>query len=91
MKFFKVIYKKLGKGKAWGWAHYDTNTIELDVRLKGKKHCEILTHEALHLLFPKESEIDITRKSILLTNTLWKEGYRRIDDTNDVPLQDGSK
>jgi hypothetical protein len=25
-----------------------------------------------------------------LTKVLWKEGYRRVDDTNDEPLQDGS-
>lgn len=90
-KRFKVSYKKLGKQNVWGLADLDNNTIEIDLRAKGKKHFEILNHEVLHLLFPKLSEGQIIEKSILLTNTLWHEGYRRIDNHVGDPLQDGSK
>ena len=86
----KIIYKKLGREQAHGIAESDGN-IYLDPRLKGKKHCEILIHEVLHLLNPTDDEKAIIRKSVTLTNILWKEGYRRVDDTNDEPLQDGSK
>ena len=90
MRFIKVIYKKLGRTKSWGWAHSINDTIELDIRLKGKKHLEILTHEAIHILYPEIEEDEVIKKSILLTNTLWKEGYRRIDNDTSTELQDGS-
>ena len=85
----KIIYKKLGREQAHGIAESDGN-IYLDPRLKGKKHLEICVHQVLHLLNPNDSELAIIKKSITLTKVLWKEGYRRVDDTNDEPLQDGS-
>jgi len=85
----KIIYKKLGREQAHGIAESD-GIIYLDPRLKGKKHLEILIHEALHILNPTDSELAIIKKSITLTKVLWKEGYRRVDDTNDEPLQDGT-
>ena len=88
MKKIKVIYRKLGKQQAHGICE-DTH-IELDSRLKGKKALEILTHEAIHYLFPELTEEETIKISIILTNTLWHEGYRRIDNDVSVPLQDGS-
>ena len=85
----KIIYKKLGKEKVHGLAWSDGD-LYLDPRLKGKKHCEILIHEVLHLLNPMDSEQAIIKKSITLTKILWAEGYRRVDNSNDMPLQDGS-
>ena len=85
----KIIYRKLGKEQAYGISSSD-GVIEIDERLKGKKMMEILIHEVLHLLNPKDDEKTIIRKSVTLTKILWNEGYRRIDDTNDEPLQDGS-
>ena len=85
----KIIYKKLGREQAHGIAESDGN-IYLDPRLKGKKHLEICLHEVLHLLNPNDSELAIIKKSITLTKVVWKEGYRRVDDTNDEPLQDGT-
>jgi hypothetical protein len=85
----KVKYRKLGKEKVWGFAHSD-ELIELDNRLKGKKHLEILIHECLHILYPEAEEEEIVKKSVLLCNTLWYEKYRRVDDKEGIPLQDGS-
>ena len=85
----KIIYKKLGREQAHGIAESDGN-IYIDQRLKGKKHLEIMIHEILHILNPTDNELAIIKKSITLTKVLWKEGYRRVDDTNDEPLQDGS-
>ena len=85
----KIIYRKLGKEQAYGISSSD-GVIEIDERLKGKKMMEILIHEILHLLNPKDDEKTIIRKSVTLTKILWNEGYRRVDDTNDEPLQDGS-
>lgn len=83
----KVLYRKLGRERAYGQAD---DIIELDPRIKGKKHFEILVHEALHVLFPTLSEDAIIKKSITLVNTLWHEGYRRIDEDTSHPLQDGT-
>jgi len=52
---------------------------------------EILVHEVSHLLMPDATEEEIIRISIYITNTLWQQKYRRIDDRNHTPLQDGSK
>ena len=90
MKQKRIKFKrvKLGRQKIWGLA--DEYPLLIDDRLKGKKEMEIYIHESMHYLFPKLSEEEIERKSILLTNTLWHEKYRKIDDSNDHPLQDGS-
>ena len=85
----KIIYKKLGREQAHGIAESD-GIIYLDPRLRGKKHLEILLHELGHLLDTKDSEETVIKKSIAYTKILWQEGYRRIDDTNDTPLQDGT-
>jgi hypothetical protein len=89
MKRIKVLYTKLGKQKAWGLAHSD-ELIEVDIRLKGRKAMEILIHEICHILAPDDNEEEVVRKSIILTKTLWHEGYRKIDNTEDIPMQDGS-
>ena len=85
----KVVYKKLGRANAWGLAYSAGNVVELDERLKGKKHLEILTHEVIHILLPQASEEEVEHISINLINILWKEGYRRIDSSTDDPMQDG--
>jgi hypothetical protein len=88
-KRIKIKYRKLGKEQAYGLA--EGNRVTIDERLKGKKHLEILLHESLHVLYKNDNEDEIIKKSILLTNTLWHENYRRIDNSNSHPLQDGSK
>jgi len=75
----KVIHRKLGKEKAYGLAHLDSNTIEIDTRLKPKHKLEITIHEALHILYPMESETAIVRKSKRLCAVLWNEGYRKVE------------
>lgn len=89
-KHIPITYRKLGKEKAFGMAHSE-GVIEIDERLKGKKQLEIIIHESIHILFPRLSENKTIEQSIILTNTLWKQGYRRIDNDNSHPLQDGSK
>jgi hypothetical protein len=85
----KVKYKDLVKEKVWGYAD-SAGYIELERKLKGKKHLEILIHECLHLLLPEAEEEEIVKKSVTLCNTLWHEKYRRVDDKEGMPLQDGS-
>ncbi len=85
----KVKYQKLGKQKVWGLADSE-GIIYLDSRLKGKKHLEILIHESLHLLYTDADEAEIVNKSISLTNLIWKQRYRRIEEDKKEPLQDGT-
>ncbi|CAB4121903.1 hypothetical protein UFOVP19_22 [uncultured Caudovirales phage] len=91
MKKIKVIYKKLGRHNVYGFANCGYNEIEIDSRLKGKKALELLIHESMHILFPEAEEEEIESKSIILTNTIWSEQYRRVDNSKSLPLQDGSK
>ena len=85
----KIIYKKLGREQAHGIAESD-GIIYIDPRLKGRKMLEIVLHECLHILNKTDDEETIIRKSVTLTKVLWSEGYRKVDDSNDEPLQDGS-
>ena len=85
-----IKYKKLGKEKVHGLA-YEDGEVVIDSRLKGRKHLEILIHEVSHLLWAEADEATIVEKSITLTRILWKEGYRRVDNSKHLPLQDGSK
>ena len=85
----RIKYRKLVKEKVWGVAHSD-GLIEIEERLKGKKHLEIVVHECLHLLFPQAEEDEIVKKSVTLTKILWKENYRRVEPHEDQPLQDGT-
>ena len=86
----KVIRKKLGKSRLWGEADYHDDSIILDPRLGGKKELEILIHEAIHILRKDVTEEETERISIELTHLLWEQDYRRVDNTNTIPLQDGS-
>lgn len=90
MKQTRIKFKRVKLGRQNVWGHADSYPLEIDARCRGKKELEIYIHESLHYLFPNESEERITRKAILLTNTLWHEGYRKTDNSNDQPLQDGS-
>ena len=91
MKKIKVIYKKLGRERVYGFANLGYNEIEIDSRIKSKKHLELIIHESMHILFPEAEEEEIVTKSIILTNTIWGEHYRRVDNSRSLPLQDGSK
>lgn len=88
MRRLKVIREKLGRIKAWGVVH-DDNIVRIDERLTGKKEMEVIIHESLHVLFPEMEEDDVIEKSVILTNTLWHEHYRKVDNSNKLPLQDG--
>ena len=85
IKFNRV---KLGREKIYGSA--DEYPLRIDDRLKGKKELEIYLHESYHYLFPNMTEEEVEWKSILLCNTLWHEGYRKVDNSNDIHLQDGT-
>jgi hypothetical protein len=81
----KVIFKKLGR--AWGSANVDDKTIELDPALKGRKLLEILIHEAMHIMNPEWSETKVINQSKKLTQLLWRQHFRKVDNEKGQPLQ----
>lgn len=88
-----VVYKKLGRRKAFGIVEDGDDVIYIDPRLKGRKQLEILIHEALHILYPhvsgQDEESDVIMVSVELTKLLWKEGYRKADHDESQPFQVG--
>jgi hypothetical protein len=84
----KIVYKKLGREQAHGIAESD-GIIYIDPRLKGRKKLEIYIHEIFHLLNAEDTEEQIIEKSV--TQMLWSLGYRQVDNSKHLPLQDGSK
>ena len=76
----KVIWRPLGKERAWGQAETDPArpVIEIDPRLSPKRELETLTHEALHVAFPEMSEKEVDRAGKVISAVLWQENYRRI-------------
>lgn len=73
----QVTYRKLGKEKARGQFIPALNLIEIDTRLQGEEHLEILIHESLHALQPHHDETTISRDAVNLAHILWADGYRR--------------
>jgi hypothetical protein len=74
----KVIWRKLGKERAWGQATIGENLIEIDPRLGAKRQLEVLCHEQGHLTFPDKPESEIDRLGKDLANLLWAQNYRRV-------------
>jgi hypothetical protein len=76
----KVIWRPLGKERAWGQATTDPAhpVIEIDPRLSPQRELETLTHESLHLAFPEMSEKEVDRAGKVVSAVLWQENYRRV-------------
>lgn len=76
----KVIWRKLGKERAWGQAETDPvrPVVEIDPRLSPKREIETLTHEVLHVAFPQMSEKEVDRAGKVISKVLWEQNYRRV-------------
>ncbi|NBV53708.1 MAG: hypothetical protein EBR83_09380 [Verrucomicrobia bacterium] len=74
----KVVWRKLGKEKAWGQATIGENLIEIDPRLGAKRQLEVLCHEQVHLTFPGMTEAEVDRAGKDLAKLLWAENYRKV-------------
>lgn len=77
-KLPKVVYRKLGKHQAHGQA--TSKLIEIDSRLKGKKLMEITLHEGTHAFDFNKSEEEVRKYSRFMTDLLWREGWRKVDN-----------
>ena len=74
----KVVWRKLGKEKAWGQATIGEDLIEIDPRLGAKRQLEVLCHEQVHLIFPSASEPEVDKAGKALAKMLWAQDYRRV-------------
>lgn len=74
----KVVWRKLGKERAWGQATIGENLIEIDPRLGAKRQLEVLCHEQVHLTFPAMSEQEVDRAGKDLAALLWAQSYRKV-------------
>lgn len=78
-KDVKIVHRKLGREKVWGWAHSD-GVIELDERLKGYKYLLYLIHEYMHLRHPEWTEKKVRSESTKMARVIWKMKNRIISD-----------
>ena len=74
----KVVWRKLGRERAWGQATIGEDLIEIDPRLGAKRQLEVLCHEQVHLCFPQLSEPEVDRAGKVLAKMLWAQDYRRV-------------
>ena len=74
----KVVWRKLGRERAWGQATIGEDLIEVDPRLGAKRQLEVLCHEQIHLTFPFLSEKQVDRAGKDLARMLWAQDYRRV-------------
>jgi hypothetical protein len=82
----KVVWRKLGRERAWGQATIGDDLIEIDPRLGAKRQLEVLCHEQIHLTFPMLSEAQVDRAGKDLAAVLWAQSYRRVLlDPNSKP------
>jgi len=76
----KVIRRKLGKEQAWGMSG---KNIEIDSRLRGRREMIIYLHEFFHHIFPDMSEDEIIVKSESAAEFMWRNHYRRVDNSDE--------
>lgn len=62
--------------------------IDVEKRLKGKKLLEIIIHESLHELCQTDTEPTVEYNAATLARTLWREGWRRVENHDKEPMQD---
>ena len=76
----KVIWRPLGKERAWGQAETDPArpVIEIDPRLSPRRELETLAHEAIHICWPDLSEKEVDRAGKVISAVLWQENSRRV-------------
>jgi hypothetical protein len=74
----KVVFRRLGRERAWGQATIGEGLIEIDPRLGAKRQLEVLCHEQIHLTFPDLSEAQVDRAGKDLCAVLWSQNYRRV-------------
>lgn len=77
----KVIpseYRKGRKFKIYGQAYKVEGLVEINVKQKSKAFLNTLLHELSHCIFPEMAEYRVSKIAGMLTDAIWKKGFRRI-------------
>ena len=84
----KVVYTKLGSSRPklrkcgtskTPFGTWDKGCIKIDPRQEPSEMIDTLVHEILHEAQPEITEEGIERISNLISKTLWREGYRKVE------------
>jgi hypothetical protein len=77
-----VLSKEIPSDRWADCSHPSDKNREIRVRrtLRGEERLETILHEALHALYPDESESVIDSQGKDLANLMWRCGYRHTDN-----------
>lgn len=75
----EVIERRLGREGCDGLAWLGENKIEIHTDLPIKERLFVICHEVAHLAFPEAKESEILRFEKMIGQTLWDQGYRKVD------------
>ncbi len=75
----EVIERGLGREKCDGLAWIGESRIELEKNLGPKARLSTAIHELLHLCDETISESKVLKYEKIIADTLWEEGYRRVE------------
>lgn len=72
----RILFKHKRNRGCWGKAYVHEFRIEIDPDLEPKTQMDIALHEGIHCLFPWVPEEDVNEAGKVLTDLLWRLGYR---------------
>lgn len=78
----KIVLRPLGNEKAWGLAFISDRVIHLDERVRPKMLMVNALHEVGHCLNPLASEAKVEKDAQIMTDVLWRLGFRLIYPEN---------
>jgi hypothetical protein len=73
-----IIDKDLTRDNVWGWANKEDFEIELDKHQPSREYLNSCLHEMLHCILPDLHEKHITKMADIMSDVLWRRGFRRI-------------
>ena len=82
----KVIYTNLGRSRPkleknglskTSFGTWDKGVLKIDPRQEPKEMLDTIVHEILHEGLPELNEEGVERVSNLISEVLWREGYRK--------------
>lgn len=69
--------KNVNKLDVMGECDYDTQTIRIRRGQSEHERLDTVTHELVHAVFPDMEESIVSLLSRTISDTLWKDGWRR--------------
>ena len=75
---------RIAEKNVLGYAYQNDFEIEIDPRQSSKEYFNTCIHECFHIWFPDLKEKHIIRLSDMLSEILWRRGYRRVSKGNVV-------